>query len=75
MCVRVRACVCVCMHACMRKAKQHRLDRVAADLLKSVRVHVHFAPGKIAITLELLGQFIRFLDQNDRRSLGVLLIY
>ena len=41
--------------------------------LKSVRVH--FAPGKIAITLELLGQFLRFLDQNDRHSLGVLLIF
>ena len=42
-------------------------------LLKSVRVH--FAPGKITITLELLGQFLRLLDQNDRHSLGVLLIY
>ena len=30
---------------------------------------------KIAITLELLGQFIIFLDQNDRHSLTVLLIY
>ena len=38
-------------------------------------VRVHFALGKIAITLELLGQFIRFLDKNDRHSLGVLLIY
>ena len=35
--------------------------------LKSVRVH--FAPGKIAITLELLGQFLLFLDQNDRIAL------
>ena len=42
-------------------------------ILKSVRIH--FAPGKIAITLELLSQFLRFLDQNDRHSLGVLLIY
>ena len=33
------------------------------SLLKSV--HVHFAPGKIVITLEILG----------RISLGVLLIY
>ena len=41
--------------------------------LKSVRVH--FAPGKIVITLELLGQFIRFMDQNDRQGLPVLLIY
>ena len=42
-------------------------------LLKSVRVH--FALGEIAITLELRSQFLRFLDQNDRHSLGVLLIY
>ena len=41
--------------------------------LKSIRVH--FAPAEIAITLELLSQFLRFLDQNDRHSLGVLLIY
>ena len=41
--------------------------------LKSIRVH--FAPAEIAITLELLSQFLRFLDQNDRRSHGVLLIY
>ena len=43
--------------------------------LKSVRIH--FAPGEIAITLELLGHYwvIRFLDQNDRHSPGVLLIY
>ena len=41
--------------------------------LKSIRVH--FAPAEIAITFELLSQFLRFLDQNDRRSLGVLLIY
>ena len=40
---------------------------------KSIRVH--FAPAEIAITLELLSQFLRFLDQNDRHSLGVLLIY
>ena len=36
-------------------------------VLKSV--HLHFAPGKIA--LELLGQFLRFLDQNDGHSRGV----
>ena len=41
-------------------------------LLKSIRVH--FAPAEIAITFELLSQFLRFLDQNDRHSLGVLLI-
>ena len=41
--------------------------------LKSIRVHS--APAEIAITLELLSQFLRFLDQNDRHSLGVLLIY
>ena len=43
-----------------------------SSILKSVRVH--FAPGKIAITLELLGQFLRFMDQNDRQCLPVLLI-
>ena len=37
--------------------------------LKSVCVH--FAPGKIAITLELLGQF----DQNGRHFLAIILIY
>ena len=42
-------------------------------LLKSVRVH--FAPGKIAITFEILGQFPRFLDLNERHGLPVLLIY
>ena len=40
-----------------------------------VKGHVHFVPGKIMITLELLCQFLRFLDQNDRHSLGILLIY
>ena len=43
------------------------------EILKSVRVH--FAPGKIAITFEILGQFPRFLDQNERHGLPVLLIY
>ena len=42
-------------------------------VLKSVRVH--FASGEIAITLELPGPFIVFLDKNDRHSLGVSLIY
>ena len=42
-------------------------------VLKSIRVH--FAPAEIAITLELLSQFLSFLDQNDLHSLGVLLIY
>ena len=32
---------------------------------------VHFAPGKIVITLELLGQF----DQKGRHFLAILLIY
>ena len=31
--------------------------------LKSVRVH--FAHGRIALMLELLGQFGRFLDEDD----------
>ena len=33
--------------------------------LKSVRVH--FAYGRIALMLELLGRFGRFLDEDDRR--------
>ena len=41
-------------------------------LLNSVRVHS--APGKIMITLQLLGQFLRLLDQNDSHSLAILLI-
>ena len=35
-----------------------RIFFVTVILLKSVRVH--FASGKIGITLELLGQFLRF---------------
>ena len=35
---------------------------VPHQLLKSVRVH--FAYGRIAITLELLGRFGRFLDED-----------
>ena len=41
-------------------------------LLKSVRVH--FAYGRIALTLKLLGQFERFLDENDRCKPPSLLI-
>ena len=40
--------------------------------LKSVRVH--FAYGRIALTLELLCQFGQFLDENDRCNPPVLLI-
>ena len=40
--------------------------------LKSVRVH--FAYGKIALMLELLGRFGRFLDEDDRYNPPVLLI-
>ena len=40
--------------------------------LKSVRVH--FAYGKIALMLELLGRFGRFLDEDDRCNPPVLLI-
>ena len=42
------------------------------DDLKSVRVH--FAYGRIALTLELLGRFGRFLDEDDRHSHPVLLV-
>ena len=52
-----------------------KLDSEKASLtLKLKSVRVHFAPGKIAITLELLGLFLRILDQNDRHSLLVLCI-
>ena len=40
--------------------------------LKSV--HVHFAYGRIALTLKLLGQFGRFLDEIDRCNPPNLLI-
>ena len=40
-------------------------------VLKSVRVH--FANGRIALTLELLGQFGRSLDKDDRRNPPVLI--
>ena len=42
------------------------------QLLKSVCVH--FAYGKIALMLELLGRFGRFLDDDDRCNPPVLLI-
>ena len=48
---------------------------VVTHRMQYISVRVHFAPGKISITLELLGQFPRFLDQNNHHSLGVLLIY
>ena len=41
-------------------------------ILKSVRVH--FAYGRIALMLELLGRFGRFLDEDDRCNPPVLLI-
>ena len=41
-------------------------------LLKSVRVH--FAYGRIALMLELLGRFGQFLDEDDRCNPPVLLI-
>ena len=40
--------------------------------LKSVRLH--FAYGRIALTLELLGRFGRFLDEDDRCNPPILLI-
>ena len=43
-----------------------------AHPLKSVRVH--FAYGRIALTLELLGRFGRFLDKDDRHNSPVLLV-
>ena len=47
-------------------------SRKAKRDLKSVRVH--FAYGRIALTLELLGRFGRFLDEDDRYNPPVLLI-
>ena len=41
-------------------------------ILKSVRVH--FAYREIALMLELLGRFGRFLDEDDRYNPPVLLI-
>ena len=41
-------------------------------LLKFVRIH--FAYGRIALMLKLLGQFGRFLDKNDRCNPPNLLI-
>ena len=41
-------------------------------ILKSVRVH--FAYARIALMLELLGRFGRFLDEDDRCNPPVLLI-
>ena len=41
-------------------------------VLKSVRVH--FAYGRIALKLELLGRFGRFLDENDLCNPPVLFI-
>ena len=41
-------------------------------ILKSVRIH--FAYGRIALMLELLGQFGRFWDENDRCNSPILLI-
>ena len=35
----------------------------------------HFAPAEIAITYELLGQYLLFLDRSDHRSPWVRLKY
>ena len=48
------------------------LQGFVSQHLKSVRVH--FAYGRIALTLELLGQFGRFLDEDGRCNPPVLLI-
>ena len=53
----------------------HDLLSASLILLDMYLKSVHFAPEKIAITLELLGQFLRLLDQNDRHGLSILLIY
>ena len=48
------------------------LPPMGVNILKSVRVH--FAYGRIALTLELLGRFGRFLDQDDHCNPPVLVI-
>ena len=48
------------------------LPPMGVNILKSVRVH--FAYGRIALTLELLGRFGRFLDEDDHCNPSVLLI-
>ena len=69
----LRAIGCV-SYAHIAKNERRKLDPVAkcCILLKSVRVH--FAYGRIALTLELLGRFGRFLDEDDRHSPPVLLV-
>ena len=41
---------------------------------KTKSVRFYFAYGKIALTLELLGRFGRFLDEDDRCNPPVLLV-
>ena len=50
----------------------HRVWTLGVNVLKSVRVH--FAYGRIALTLELLVRFGRFMDEDDRCNPPVLLI-
>ena len=47
-------------------------EKMEMKELKSVCVH--FAYGRIALMLELLGRFGRFLDEDDRCNPPVLLI-
>ena len=49
-----------------------RSERVRVLCDQSVRVH--FAYGRIALMLELLGRFGRFLDEDDRCNPPVLVI-
>ena len=54
-----------CLHRYAHSS--HRSGYNIRRILKSV--HVNFAYGRIALTLELLGRFGRFLDENDRVTL------
>ena len=49
-------------------------DTVQYNLESKKSVRVHFAYGRIALTLELLGRFGGFLDEDDRHSPPVLLV-
>ena len=53
-------------------SKSSEFSLSGPSILKSVRVH--FAYGRIALTLELQCRFGRFLDEDDPHSPPVLLV-
>ena len=54
------------------ETKGQKVEEARKSILKSVRVH--FAYGRIALTLELLGQLGLFLEEDDRCNSPILLI-